>query len=466
MLPRLLVGDTPNVRVRTGFYRPIRTSCTAPLVDAMGVERFAITIDEQGLGARLQVAPGPAVTAAELQTWLAEQGVVFGLDREALAAVASRLADPAFTDAVLVAHGTEPVGGEDGRLRGNLLAGPVAGKVHAADKIDFRERALLPPVKSGDLIADIVAPTGGTDGRDVKGNAVAAVPGKAHDCVFGDGVTVSEGHVVAARDGVVLVADGFVDVVPLHTHDSDVDYASGNLHTEGSFVINGCIRTGFCVTAAGDVIVAGDVQRGSVTAGGSVHVSQAILGCDDVVRADGDITCHHAAASRLLAEGSISVSDQVHDATLQAPRINVVGGRGTVRGASLKARDVIHVGTAGSPAGTETVLAVAQLLEERTGHARRALQSARLDRTAVRSGKAKDVRAATKALDAERAELVRLRQRQRELMGAALIRIDGTCHEGVVIRFGAAEWRPATELYAVTFRWDADVSEIQIGEQV
>jgi len=465
MLPRRVFGDTPNVCVRRGLYPAIRTSCSARLVDAKGVERFAITIDESGLVAQLQVMPGPAVTAADLHAWLAAQGVVFGLDEAAVAAVAARLSDPDYLDAVVVANGTEPVCGDDGELRGGLIAGPVAGKVRDAQKIDFRERSMLPPVKKGEPVAEIVKPTAGTKGCDVRGHEVAAAAGDAHGYEFGSGVTVEGRHVVAAREGVVLVADDFVDVVQLYTHDGDVDYESGNLHTEGSFVINGSICTGFRVTASGDVIVAGDVQLGAVTAGGSVHVSQAILGCEDVVRAGADITCHHTAASRLLADRSIAVSDQVHESTLQAPRIDVLGGRGTVRGARLKARDKIHVGSAGSPAGTETVLAVAQLLEERNDHARRALKSARLDRTAGRSGKAKDVRAASKALDAERAELVRLRRRQRELMATARIRVDGTCHEGVIIRFGAAELRPETELQAVTFRWDPEASEIQIGEQ-
>mgnify|MGYP007125883477 CR=1 FL=1 len=56
----------------------------------------------------------------------------------------------------------------------------------------------------------------------------------------------------------------------------------------------------------------------------------------------------------------------------------------------------------------------------------------------------------------ERAEMIRLRKRQKELMASATIYVEGTCHEGVVIRFGSAELRPNLDLHGVTFRWDAD----------
>lgn len=440
-------------------------SCVAWLVDGRCVERFAITVDDDGMVARLLVKPGPVATIADLRAWLASEGIVAGIDDDALQGLTEGLEDQSYESELVVARGVAAVAGTDGSVRGERLGGPVAGTIDATERIDFRERALLPPIKSGEVVAEVVAATTGTHGQTVTGEVVAAECGAEHTWIFGDGVVLDGCCAKAVRDGVVVVAEEFVDVVPLYTHDADVDYYSGNLHSEGSFVINGSICTGFRVTAAGDVVVAGDIQRAAVSANGSVHVGMAIIGCEQLVRAGGDITCHHTVASRLSAGRAIVVADQVHEATLYARRIEVRAGRGVVRGARLQACDEIHVTDAGSPAGTATVLAVAQPLEERKEHADRALQAARLGRSAARARDRKSARAASRAGDAERAQLLRLRRRQRELLVDAVIRVDGTCHEGVVLRFGTVELRPEHDLHGVVFRWNAVDGNIEIGAQ-
>lgn len=430
----------------------------------LSVDRFAITLDAAGLEARLKVKPGTSATTDQLRSWLASEGIVFGLDQDAIQEIGIGLEKPDFKIDVVVARGLAQVDGTDGELRGKMLAGPLPGKVGKLQRIDYRERCTLHPVSIGDRVAEIIAPTEGTSGKDVKGQELSATPGRPHPQKFGPGVRVEAEHLMAEIDGVVLATEVTMDVVKLYVHEGDVDYGSGNLHTNGSLAIGGSVNTGFCATATGDVTVAGDVQGGSVTVSGSVHVAHAILGCHDVIRAGADITCHHTAASRLAADRSIAVSDQVHEATLQAPDIVVHGDRGIVRGAKLQARDHIHVATAGSPGGAETVLAVAQLLDERVDHARHTVRSSRFDRMATRAGRGKAMRAAVRASDEERAEMIRLRKRQKELMASATIYVEGTCHEGVVIRFGSAELRPNLDLHGVTFRWDADEVAIRYGE--
>jgi len=428
------------------------------------VERFAITVDATGLEAKLKVKPGAAATADQLRRWLASEGIGHGLDEDAIRTIGPDLEKPGFNGEWVVARGEAAVDGRDGEVRGDLLRGCLPGKVDKSQRIDYRERVTLHPVVVGDKVAEIVHPTDGTKGRTVKGQVLAAIPGRPHPQRIGPGVRRDGDYLFALIDGVVLSTEEVVDVVELYVHEGDVDYGCGNLHTNGSLSIGGSINTGFSATATGDVAVAGDVVGGSITVGGSAHVAQAILGCADVIRSGADITCHHTVASRLAADRSIAVSDQVHEASLQAPKIAVCGDRGIVRGAKLQARDHIHVATAGCPSGAETVLAVAQLLDERVDHAKHTVKSAQLERMAARSASGKSKRAAMKANDLERAEKIRLRKRQKELMASATIYVEGTCHEGVVIRFGNVELRPNMDLHGVTFRWDAEELSIRYGE--
>lgn len=423
--------------------------------------RIHVTVAANGMCATARVAPGAVAPPGELDDVLRLAGIVHGLDVAACRLLAARLGDPNAAADAVVAAGSPPVPGQDGRLDGALLAAQQVGRTDERGNVDYRERDLLRSVAAGEVVATIVSPTDGTPGRDVCGRTVPARSGRAHRQRLGDGVRRDGQRLIAVHAGVVLANERLVDVVPLYTHAGDVDYRSGNLHTTGSLLVKGDVTDGFTATADGDVVVAGIVQGGGVVAGGSVHVGRGILGGADTVRAGGDITCHHATSARLVAGREIRVADQVTDSHLQALCVRVTGGHGSVRGAEVCARDTIEVGTAGSPSGTRTVLAVGDLLQERAALARRTVATARVDRAASRSDRGrKGVRAAVRAGDAERRVELALRLRQREILRTAGIRVLGICHPGVVLRFGDAELRPTDELRAARFRFDIDQERI------
>ncbi|MCA8951749.1 MAG: hypothetical protein KDE27_19730, partial [Planctomycetes bacterium] len=94
----------------------------------------------------------------------------------------------------------------------------------------------------------------------------------------------------------------------------------------------------------------------------------------------------------------------------------------------------------------------------------RSLATARLDRRAARDSGSKALRAAVRAGDHEQQERLRLRQRQAELLAAAVIRVSDTCHGGVVLRFGNAEFSPDTALGPSAFRYDSERRTIVRGE--
>lgn len=423
--------------------------------------RIHVTVAANGMGATARVAPGAIGSPGDLHATLRLAGVVHGIDVDASRRLAARLADPNATADAVVATGTPPVPGQDGRLDGVLPAAMQVGRTDERGNVDYRERDLLRSVAAGDVVATIVSPTAGTPGRDVCGRAVPARSGRVHRQRFGNGVRREGDRLIAAHAGVVIANERLVDVVPLYTHPGDVDYRSGNLHTTGSLLVQGDVSDGFSATADGDVVVAGVVQGGGVAAGGSVHVGRGILGSADTVRAGGDITCHHATSARLVAGGEIRVADQVTDSHLQALRVRVTDGHASVRGAEVHARDLIEVGTAGAPGGTRTVLAVGDLLQERAALARQTVAAARVDRAAGRGDRGrKGVRAAVRAGDAERRGELALRLRRREILRTAEIRVRGICCPGVVLRFGDAELRPTEELRGAHFRFDLDKEQI------
>jgi len=421
--------------------------------------RLQIHVADDGLTAVVEVRAGAAATADELRAALADAEVVYGVDDDAVAALAQRLADPDARGRFEVARGAPAVDGHDGELRGDAFCGPRAGKRGPNDRVDFRERHILHPARTGGVVATVVEPTAGTAGRDVRDRLLRPTHGRPFVQRLGDGVRRDGGSLRATRDGVVLATQELVDVVTLYEHAGNVDYRSGNLHTAGSLLVKGDVDDGFCATASGDVAVQGTVQ-GGVEAEGSVHVERSVLGDALVVRAGADVTCRVATSTRLFAGRSIVVHDQAAQSELQAPRVFVTEGRGSVRGGTVRAREEIEVLHAGADSGVVTVLAAAQLLDERQELARRSAASAREQRGASRLGTTKRERAAVRAGDRERDELLRLRRLQRQHMREAVVRVLADCHPGVVVRIGPCRLELAHAQRGVEFRYDDDTGSI------
>lgn len=434
--------------------------------------RLQLTIAADGLRAELRVGPGPPMTLAELEAAIRAAGIVHGIDRDAVAESAVRLASADELFLRVIATGERAVAGVDGRIDSPLFGPQLPGRVAVDGTIDFRERLLLHPVQQGQVIAEVVPPTAGTPGQDVRGRQLPAKPGKPHTMRLGGGVRLDGTDIVASLDGVLLATDRVVDAVPLFTHEGDVAYASGNLHTRGSLAVRGDVQPGFTVEAEGDIAITGTVQESTVVAGGSVRVEQGILGRTTRVRAGGDVNCRHATAAAVLAPGGIIAMEQCSQARLSAGRIRIVDGRGTALGGELRARTEIDVGTAGAPGGGTTLLAVGELLDEEAELARRTLEAARTDRSALRARRddapgarshMKGLRSAVRAMDRKAEEALRLRRRQQELLTDAVIRVRHVLHPGVVLRFAGLELRPDTAQPPAEYRFDPNRNQIVQG---
>ncbi len=410
--------------------------------------------------AEVLLAKGPAATLGDLRAALTAAGVVAGVDEPEVARVAELLSDANAELTAVVARGRPAVDGEDGRLEGPLLGPKLAGTPVGDGALNYRERRALRPVKAGELVAEVVPPSDGAPGEDVTGRVLPAQDGAPCPHQPGEGVRVDGRRLLAELDGALLLTDRVVGVTPLFVHAGDVDYECGNLHTKGALLLQGDICSGFCATSGGDMEVAGAIECGGATSAGSVFVGGGILGDGQTVRAEADISCHHATSARLVCRQTITVSELATQSHMQAGAIEVAGGKGAVRGGDLRARDLIDVKQAGAAAGTETTLAVAELLDERVELARRSVETARAARTSQRGGAGRDSRASVRAADAERRERLRLRERELELMTTAKIRIHEVCHPGVVIMFGHKEFRPVERLGPATFCYDVETESI------
>lgn len=427
------------------------------------MDRLRVAIVEDGMAARATMSPGPAVPHDELLQALGAHGVVHGISPQAVAC----LGEGACERPVLVAEGTQPTRGDAEQLHPEHWHHATPGQRAAGGSIDYHERHLLHPVREGDVVGAIQPCTLGDPGRDVRGKHLPGLPGERLPLDLGEGVHREGRTLVARTAGVALFTGQRIDVVPLYTHPRDVDYASGNLHMQGSLLVEGEVAAGFLVEASGDIAVHGSVH-GAVRAGGSAYVEHGIMGRQGV-RAQGDLTCHHATDGRLRSGNQLTIGDHTSHCVAYARTIAAHEGRATVRGGQMYARDRIVVGCAGAGAGTPTLLAVGHLLDTRAELARRNADVHRESRRDKRSTSADDPRKgkrhASKALDRASHETLRLRRLQRELIEAASIRVTGTCHCGVTVEFGPYRLEVERDLHDTTFRFDPKTNSIRFTEK-
>jgi hypothetical protein len=238
---------------------------------------------------------------------------------------------------------------------------------------------------------------------------------------------------------------------------------------QGSLVVQGDVTRGFSVQASGDIEIRGNVEAGSVTAGGSVRVQYGVRGGDGgSVCAEGNVSIHHAESANVYAGKLLQIGEAVHS-RLAAGSVEVSG---RLRGGLAEAELSIVAREVGSAQGLDTELAVAEPLEPPIESARRALERAKALRVAsvrprsaagerAKGGKAGRVQAALS--EAETARLAELANRREALSRVAFIQV-GVAHPGVTLQIAGHKLVIERELRVTRISLDVQTGQLQTAK--
>lgn len=334
---------------------------------------IAVVVRSDGMQALIDLTPpegGRAATLEDLQLALAEAGVTYGLDLEALRT--------AFTQGQatqwLVASGTPAVHGEDATFS-TLTEGlsDRAPKVNADGLIDYREHNGICLVEPHTPLMRRQPATPGLAGRTVTGQTLPPTPGK--DLPFAEGL---HGSTTQADDANLLCASikGQPVLVPQGVHVepvlkvADVSLTTGNIYFDGCVQVDGDVMHSMKVQATGDVSIGGTVEGGWVESGGNVLVTGGII-AGARVRAEGSVTARFTQSATVQAGTVMVLQDMALESELRAGNQILVGEknpqRGKLVGGHAMAMVLVRAPTVGSDkAGTTSVCVGANPeLEER-----------------------------------------------------------------------------------------------------
>lgn len=325
---------------------------------------------------------------------LAEAGVTYGVDADAIAALCAAWPPATQCQAIPLARGTPAQDGVDTHVEYETDPAKRAGAVRPDGSIDFRERNHVIGVAAGQKLGHLVGATPGRPGADVRGNQLPARDGEERPIAAGANVTCQTEDGALAYysqiDGALTVGADAVEVQPIFAIAGDVGYDTGNIDLPMNVEISGSVQSGFTVKAEGSVVIAGTLEPGArVTAGGDVVVAKGIFGDATRVAAKGDVETKLIQNSSVSAQGDVTVGSYIYNGHVLAGGEVAVEEGGGSRAGSIVGGEVI----AGRRVRAKTI------------------GSAQTDRTLVGIGEAPEAR--RQRIEAERG----VRERNREISG-------------------------------------------------
>ena len=307
---------------------------------------------EDGLSAWLLLLPplygGGDVTLEHLYTALAERGITYGVDTQAI----ETLAQPLYFRIVEAARGTPPVDGEDGSVEEVI---PTSSSVRFVEKqngiIDFKDMNWFHNVNAGDVLCRLIPPVPAKNGTNIHGAQLTAREGRRavppagkNTVVSGDGLTL-----VARIEGEVVYRSGQYHVEQALTINGNVDFSTGNLDVKGAVIVMGDICEGFTVKASGDITVYGMIEGATLVSGGNIFAKTGMNGNGKgSMTARGEIRCKFIENGSADAEGNIYLESAINARLSSQSSVLVKSGRGALIGGETVAMKTIEATSAGN----------------------------------------------------------------------------------------------------------------------
>jgi len=323
--------------------------------DLMAVEAAVTPPGERGTMPSLQV----------IHAMLKEHGVVFGIDPDALELLMDCIKGEMTDKSIfIVAQGTLPVKGEDGRVEFCFNIDPSPAPTIAEDgSADYKNINIVNLVTNGTVLAKLYPAQKGTPGKNVYGNAVAALNGIPARLPVGANTAIPNddpNSLVAVSDGIASYDGTSVNVSPGYVISGDVDFKTGNIKYDNSIMINGDVKSGFEVECGGDLQVKGIIEDCKITVKGNILCKFGFVGTGKgTINADGNVNLNFMKNQTIVAGGNVNIAKEALNCNINAKKsINVYGHPLSVAGGTLSSNGSITVRTVGNISGAKTTLQI------------------------------------------------------------------------------------------------------------
>ncbi len=298
---------------------------------------------------------GRRYTEEIITKFLDRAKVVYGLDKDMIKKIGQ---EGKSADRVLIAIGREVVNGSNGRYEyffdTEVNEEPEIMRDGSADLTNLGR---LQQVKVGDRIALYHKATRGSDGFDVFGNLINAVPGKEIPILKGTGFMIMTDRVsyVATYTGAIRMVDGRVEITKLMVV-QEVRITDKKIKYDGSVYVVKDVFSGSVIEATGDVVVGGHMESSDITAGGSVTIKGGVT-CPirGGVTAGGDVSAKYFEGASISGM-NISANYFINCKIEAKGMVRTYGRVGTLYGGMVNSLYGIEVASVGNKTGARTII--------------------------------------------------------------------------------------------------------------
>lgn len=327
-------------------------------MEDISMTKANVHISPDGMQAYLRLQPpeaGEGYTAEGLLQCLQSQRVTVGIDQ---AAVEQIVEDQAYMREICVAHGKEPINGENGRL--DLKFNPkVDGKPQIKEdgSVDYWSIHTVEMVKEGQVIAIYIPPTEAINGETVTGKPVVALRGKPLQPLRGKGFHCEEDGCtyIADLSGKIEMNNGKIKISAVYEISGDVGITTGHVDYHGDVVIHGGIQPGASVRTSGSLTVDGVCENCIIEAGKDIVLRSGVLGGNKTsIRAGGNIHAKFFEYCRVKADGFIEVTYALDSRMISFDHIYVTGKKGSIIGGYAYAISGMDVNVIGNSTEVKT----------------------------------------------------------------------------------------------------------------
>lgn len=303
----------------------------------------------------------PVMSREGLYQLLASAGIIAGVDYKQLSLVKDCIQNGTSEEKrILVAQGTEPVAGQDSSLKFQMDIGPLPGELLEDGSIDFRERKIMVPITSGQIIAVKTPPTNGRPGTTVLGERKPQRKGLDIEVnTAGDAVYSPETRqVTATSDGVLSVVKGnIIKVFSKVEIPGDIDYSTGNVESSNCVVVHGSVLPGFRLKTGGDLEIRGSVNSAKVASMSNIVIKGGILGKTSEIASAGDVDIHFIEQGKIRCGGHCVVRKQCYYSEIWSGSSIRCHELSILVGGELVAEGSITAGSVGGPDADPSLLA-------------------------------------------------------------------------------------------------------------
>lgn len=266
-----------------------------------------------------------------------------------------------YNERVCIAEGTPPVEERDGYIKYYFDENKkVTPKLKKDGTVDYKDLDLVNNVNKGDILAEIVLPSGGKDGRSVTGENIPCKKGKIPSFKYGKNVKKTENGlylVSADRGQVKLINDRLVVANILEV--SSIDNSTGNIEFNGSVKVNENVMNGFQLKAEGDIEIFGVVEGANIESLGDILIRKGVQGYNTgKISSKGNVVAKFIENSFISCRRDLTAEAIMHSEVICNGTVNAIGKKGLLVGGICRARKEIKAKTIGSRMATSTVLEV------------------------------------------------------------------------------------------------------------